>query len=412
MKKKIAVICAPLHGEFNPGMNSVDLGAYSLLKRTFPESDVHFYLLHEPEPHVKDVLYPQLPFTYEVFYNKLELIYQCDCIIFWGDFLHCYPFHLGLSKRLVRYGLAKDEADALNVIRKHFLLSEAPDEVLSKTIIFGSNFFINETTGILNETYKSSTFRLLKLAHRVWCRDILSAMRIAQVLGDFNTNFLGIDCSFFYEKKAIRIINALPQKTQRTTFKRLLSIGNTKNSKCGVFLGRMPKNVGEILPFINSFSNEVDAELEYLPWFWQSNQHYNKVRSGLSSIYIPSKKFELMELYSKIKDYNFIITDTYHLCLNAWRQGVPAICIGNGNSFLNSTLTDKKKEFFFLMYNAPDFYVFLGDIKSRKSRKEKINKITSRISNPDVINSIFNNIEMNLNSVEIELTKSISAAIK
>ena len=50
------------------------------------------------------------------------------------------------------------------------------------------------------------------------------------------------------------------------------------------------------------------------------------------------------------------------MCLNAWRLGIPALCIGSGAAVSKHSLSDKKKEVLFEMYGARDYYVFLEQL--------------------------------------------------
>ena len=413
MSKRISIICAPPHGEFNPGMHSVDLGAFTFFLKNNFHAEVHFCLLHHPEPALKRVLDEQLPFTYELFYEKLNELYTSDLIIYWGDFLQMLPFHKGLSGRLVKYGIAQSEDHGLQIIRRHFLLAEAPDEVLAKTIVFGSNFFINENNHFLDTEYGPALKRFVSNIKRIWTRDILSAMRVAHLKKDYTTSYLGIDCSFFYDYGIRETRLPLPvarEATPKRWWKK--QIATPASFTCGLFLGRMPDDVQSVMPFISGLAERLDANLEYLPWFWQSEKHYQQLKNGLPGIQMPTIQKKLMELYDAVTTYNFIITDTYHLCLNAWRMGVPAICIGKGSSaYGNTPLTDKKKELFYSMYGAGCFYVFLEDILRKQSRQERIEKIIYHITSHEIVDGVINTLQINKKAVEAELKKVVEAEL-
>lgn len=383
------------------------------LKNNF-KAEVHFCLLHHPETALKHVLDDQLPFTYELFYEKLDELYASDLIVYWGDFLHMYPFHTGLSRRLVKYGIAKSEVHGLEIIRRHFLLSEAPDEVLAKTIVFGSNFFINENKHFLQTEYGPALDRFVSNTKRIWTRDILSAIRIAHLKNDYTTSYLGIDCSFFYDYgiKASRLPLPISKELIPSSWWKKQKSAHATYT-CGVFLGRMPDDVQAVMPFISNLAERLDSNLEYLPWFWQAETHYQKLKNGLPDIHIPTGQKKLLELYDLVTTYNFIITDTYHLCLNAWRMGVPAICIGKGSSsYDNTPLTDKKKELFYSMYGAGHFYVFLEDIIEKKSRQERIEKMLSYITSQEIVDGIITTLQTNKTAIKAELKKVVKDVLK
>ena len=74
-------------------------------------------------------------------------------------------------------------------------------------------------------------------------------------------------------------------------------------------------------------------------------------------------------MLSSLSGYRCIITDTYHVCVNAWRMGIPAICIGEGGGKVSTSINDKKKEILYDMYGARRFYLFLESFRSLKSLK-------------------------------------------
>jgi len=402
--KKIAIVCAPPHSEFNPGMHSVDLGAYSFFQRhPFSEEiELNFYLLHEPEPRLKKFIDHQLPFTYTLFFNQLDALYQNDLIVYWGDFFHNAPFNRGLSRRLVRYGLAQNENEALDTIQKHFFLSEAPIEVLQKTVVFGSNYFINGTKDMLNDTFNHNSIRFFTHIKRVWNRDVLSALRMSHIKKDYTTNFLGIDCCFLFEN-GIKTVD----KESKGRIKSLFS--GKKKPKAGVFLGRMHEVLPQLIPFVTALKQGLNSDMEWIPWLWQNEEFYASMHKNLPDVVILPEYKNLMELFELLKTYDFIVTDTYHLCLNAWKMGIPAICIGSGNSLLDSTLTDKKKELFFDMYEAQDFYVFLDEIKDSESRIKRINLLAEFISNKEITGKITENIHHHKAIIEEQLHELVAS---
>jgi hypothetical protein len=231
--KKVAIICAAPHFEFNPGMHSVDLGAFHFFNNQFSEEvKLTFYIMHAPEAKLDAHLKSQLPFTYEILLNKLDELYQNDLIVYWGDFLHNQLYHQNLAKRLVNYNLVSEDK-AAETVNKHLFLTDAPIEVLQKTIVFGSNFFINPPASELDQNYIENSRRFFNAVKKVWVRDFLSALRVSQLTKNYTTNHLGIDCSFFFNKEIIEKTNA-PQNTRcKKNFMPLcigfIGFGKTKN---------------------------------------------------------------------------------------------------------------------------------------------------------------------------------------
>ncbi len=410
--KKIAIICAAPHFEFNPGMHSVDLAAFSFFSRhTFTEEiEPTFYLLHEPELRLKNFLNDQLPFKYELFLNQLDKIYASDLIFYWGDFLHNLPYHKELAKRLVQYNLIDNLEKAFDTVQQHFFLTDAPLEVLQKTVVFGSNFFINGSEDMLDETYTQNTTRFFNNIKRVWTRDILSAQRISHLKRNYTENYLGTDCSFLFDKGKKNKTEHENNHANPSWIKNLFS-GKPKN-KAGVFLGRMHKDFPPLFPFVNDLQKELHSNMEWIPWFWQNEEFYKSVKYNLPGVVFLPEQENIMALYESLKAYDYIVTDTYHLCLNAWRMGIPAICIGSGNSPIDGTLTDKKKEFFFYMYEAQDFYVFLEDIKDKGSRKQRIKSLAKYITQEKITENVNKNLTAHKAVIENQLVQLVASICK
>ena len=70
-----------------------------------------------------------------------------------------------------------------------------------------------------------------------------------------------------------------------------------------------------------------------------------------------SGREQLGALIEVIKQSDFIITDTYHLCVNAMRLGVPVLGIGLDEKDQKGTLGDFKKAVLFSMFGRDAQYV-------------------------------------------------------
>lgn len=63
------------------------------------------------------------------------------------------------------------------------------------------------------------------------------------------------------------------------------------------------------------------------------------------------KLFELSHCYA-------VMTDIYHLCVSAWRDGIPCLCFGNGTDDRIGPLCDEKKFIFHCAYNMQYCYFY------------------------------------------------------
>jgi hypothetical protein len=124
----------------------------------------------------------------------------------------------------------------------------------------------------------------------------------------------------------------------------------------GVFLGaRTP--IPEWLPgFCQGLSDRLGAPLEWLPWFDRD------VPAAVGHIAARPGSPTVGDLVGVLPRYRLVVTDTYHLAVNAWGAGTPAVCVGapeptpkTHDDYL--TLSDVKKHVFHMAYDATDFYL-------------------------------------------------------
>ena len=116
--------------------------------------------------------------------------------------------------------------------------------------------------------------------------------------------------------------------------------------------------------------------------------------------------YTLGDLYTALSRCRFVITDAYHLCVNAWRQGIPAVCVGTGGSSL-VRFHEKKKETFHLMYDASRFYVFTEDLSANSSPLA----VATALCDADLVRSIATRIRAHAVAAEQALVGELRAML-
>lgn len=115
---------------------------------------------------------------------------------------------------------------------------------------------------------------------------------------------------------------------------------------------------------------------------------------------------KLAKKLNVVNSCKLIVTDTYHLAVNSLREGVPVICIGLGAEPPMRTLSEKKKELLFGMFNARDSYIFIEDIAAfTKSGAAK--KLINLHLDGEYTKSIKSNIERSTLSARNKLLAAI-----
>ena len=340
-------------------MATVDLAAFCLVQRLAPEAEVTLYTFGSIS---RNTYQPgELPYAYLDVEAHRERFFNSDIFIFWGDFTHTRTYwHLErfAHEAADLYDAPADVQEAWK--QSHFdryspyiFLTPLAEERLKDVIVFGSTIITNEAKDQLDERYHEHFTRFFRGAGAVYFRDALSAAKISPLRG--NEASLGCDCALLLKEDDVRRIPGFVPAEQR--------------QGVGVFFGRSPSK-SKMMLFSRLVGRALGEHCTWLPWFTWYPASLKELAKVRLLGYKPSRKdMEVGMLLSALSGYRYIVTDTYHLCVNAWRMGVPAICIGQGAGISTTSLADKKKEILYEMYGARQFYVFLEWFQSIRSRR-------------------------------------------
>lgn len=327
---KVAAICAPSKSH-NTGMLSVDLAAMSLFPRTSPHTLKLFNV--EEEHTVPSLSGPVL--HYEKLSRQSDLN-EFDRVIYWGDFLQSRAYH---RRNVHKRGEARGhsiEFSEDSIVYPLLLLENAPKEILEKTIFFGNSVYINRLTDEADERYLSAISRVYAESRLVMLRDPISAFYAMRYSGGMrHDSTSGIDPSFLLSPfDDVRWQQSTPL---------------VERTRLGYSFGRGPAKDADSLAKMNAFVRAVADNVgatDIVNLSWLKSRKEDPVQG-------------LLKKLSTINSCRAVVTDTYHCAINALREGIPAICIGDGAESPTSTLSDKKKEILYLMFNIKDLYVFV-----------------------------------------------------
>jgi hypothetical protein len=345
---RVAVITAPNIGYRNTGMLTVDLAFESLRRRMGPGIDPTWYTLHTPEtvPLRECARGTDLPFRFRSLIEHVDELRDHDVVVFWGDFLHTRHYLAqDATNRLLDFGFAEDRDAARALLNRTLLLSEQPDDLLPRTLSYGGTILHNTQSDYEDKEFGPLFSRLMTRSHRVWMRDPVSAARIAQLRGDRTNEYFGSDAALLSRPGDL---DHLPT----TAWSEDLPDGGA----IGVFLGARTKIPAWLPDFCRGLADRFGAPLEWLPWFDRDIPP--------SVAHIPTRPGDhtIGDLVNVLPRYRLVITDTYHLCVNAWGAGTPVVCVGAPEPVPTTqddylTLSDVKKHVFHMSYDAADFYL-------------------------------------------------------
>jgi hypothetical protein len=315
--QKIAIICAHPAGT-NLGMISVDAATQSLEKH-FDNVEFIRYCSWRSLSKGDTLNY--------LHYSDPDQLTEFDYIIFWGDFLHWIGYATAdwlVKSRSMNLNIS-DEA-IIDLWYSLYLL-EGREDLQKKSILFGGTIYGLNSSQLSDSRYKKSLTSLIRNAILVKTRDILSANFVTQLVPE-KQNVYGCDCSLLLDHSYF----SSDIKIEKQVKYFLYSFARSGNKR-------------ELEQFVKSVEDTTALTGIYIPWIEKG--------ACISSL---ERSIKI------IQDAEFVLTDIYHLSLNSWREGVPAICIGNGNSVVVNSLSDKKKEIFYQQIFASNYFLFVEEI--------------------------------------------------
>lgn len=326
MPAKVAVVCASHNS--NSGMYSVDLAARSYLNSKGLE---HTFFLSQINP-AHEGRFGTL--AYER-YEKNEDLSGFTHILFWGDFLSNPVYgQLDYSFRDVEYGHSVDRAAGRSRWRELFSLFEHRDSVCAS---IGGNFQHNFEDG--DATIVESLRDIQERIAAFWPRDHFSAKNLARYVpfNRINDIHLGLDCAFL-----------LPPEDEAQSVQQFSYM---------FFRSKL----GNMSPLIEKLETSTGCKALKIN-NWLTLDHRTAERD-----------FRISR--RQISNSRFVLTDTYHVCVNSMACGVPVIGLGRAQGNQSGTLGDFKKWTLFNMMGLGDFYFeiqpeqdmesFLADVQER-----------------------------------------------
>lgn len=413
---RISVICAVAPGP-NPGMASVDLSAWSLLRRHVPDGAAVFYQLYTADELLADrpeaeraeaAARQKLPFEYRCARGRMDEIYSSDAIIYWGDFLHMAPYQQIVGRRLAQAGVTRDREEAAKLASEFFFLSEAPDEVLGKAVLFGGTLLFNSLRGAAQPDYERNFARLFRNAHSVRVRDVYSALYVNYVRQDYQRSYLGPDCALLLAPEELA---ALPRGAW--------TADPDAGTGCGgLFFGRSQQRVETLVQFARDLCQALECAPHWLPWGAKpafSMQYDVSSPDHVKARPAPEQWPLLGDLFELIRRYRVVITDTYHLCVNAWSVGVPAICIAETRSRQSYDVNcgsrfawRDKRQVLYGMYDALDFFVYGNELGDAEGRAARIRHLAAMLQDPRHVQAIVERMRRQADAVRGPLAAEIA----
>jgi hypothetical protein len=385
-------------------MHSVDLAARFFLERIGLGASATFYTLVHPGRWIPEwaARGAELPIDYVEAHERLDEIRSSDLLLYWGDFLHAHHYHKASVKVLVQLGMAAGEAEAMELQRRHHLLEGGSDDVLASAISFGTTLIANSEKDYSDEGYARALSRFARGARRIWVRDPLSAAKIGHLTGDHSTNHLGVDCAMLSRPEDLDSLS-----------KGAWSEEIAPGQYAGVYFGgRTDVRSEHFVPFVRRLCAIHGVKADWIPWLMRSS--ISKQEEGAwmhPDLRVRPASRMLGDLYAALRKYRFVVTDTYHLCLNSWRAGTPAVCVGGAESEMEKTaLGNKKKDVFYSMYEASDLYVESRWLET--AAESAAERIGAALGEARISRAIQERIEAHSAAIGAQLASALLGAVR
>ncbi|MGE9808305.1 polysaccharide pyruvyl transferase family protein [Janibacter sp. G1551] len=338
MSRVINVLCAPPNGR-NAGMASVDMAFGSVAPsgvavrywRMWDQSEwiePPGISCPRPDGTFED---PDTGLTYHLLRGRLDEFLDGDAAVYWGDFLHMAVYQRHTADVLHRRMGLLDEGAARESVADHLLLRSRATERLPQVLSYGSTLGMNTPSDYVGE-YGSDLNRFLTAANRVWLRDAYSAQTARIARGNADESCQALDAAFL-----------LGERDRRE-----------RDGSLAVFFGRSALAPEALARLGSRVARRLGLQPQLLPWgeepaFWpihdrrrfraawpglehgvanpsagQRRQTAQGVLRGTSSrAMAPSPS----DCFEQIARSSVVLTDTYHLAVNSWRLGTPAILV-------------------------------------------------------------------------------------
>lgn len=395
MSKSVSVIFAS-PSTYNSGMSLVD-SAWDkfVLRNQKTNLSVKKYRYNE-------ISYMGTDTGFETIIGNEESLLEADNIVYWGDFLHMDHYHQRKAKQLSEQKLYSSFEEALEQVQKVLLLKNMSKDYKQKVISFGTNQLLDKKYS--TDSYKiDDLYELIKLSAAWLPRDLYTS-HLAYLIKEGNVkNTVGTDCALLFWDHLF-VDGSIKRVTDRFENTRSKS-----KKKIAVYFGRSSERFYKLNRFAKSLASKLDAELVWVPWILREGKA-DKVKEKIYRLGINSslKESELRrDSFNCLNDFDLVVTDTYHLCVNAWANDVPAICVADTISTQRSSgemfSWNDKRHMFMQTINALDFFVHAQELDRRQRKIDRLNHLMFCLNNKEMLLGIANMIRKNANIAEKNL---------
>jgi hypothetical protein len=404
-------------------MATVDLAFGSVLRRNRIRARARYFQLYSMAQHLsrlddrrqsRALFRHAMPFAYQSLVKGAGDAHRSEVLVFWGDYMHARAYVHNVADILCDARLELSRADALARVYTALFIDGCDDDVLARTVTAGETLLSNSGTHDGDRRYADCARRFYGRAAGVSMRDAYSALRVMRWRGDEEIP-LGADCALLVSEDEI---DALPRSAW--TDRHALAAG----AVMGVFVGRTNGAAGPIGTLVADVCLALGFSAEWLPWLDSTvpPRKRDEVSASCPVMRVPDEwdtPPTLGDVLGRLARYRCVVTDTYHLCVNAWRIGIPAVCIGEalippGTCDVSAGPAGAwcdKRHVFYAMHEATDYYVFREELADERSYGATVRRIVRLIEDNVGVDVVRCHIAANVARAERRFLRHIAAAL-
>jgi len=382
-------------------MLSVELAFERVLARNDLDFQVKRYCLEVQDP-------LQISGAGVRFHNlrsNYEEALAADRILFWGDFLHAWNYlvydvlpEIKREPEFAKQVTDFKDREIAALLRKYLLLSQASDDVLAKSLSFGTTL-VGDHAHIhaIDPGYEADLRRFVSGCRGIWLRDVYSALRVAHFTGDYGRSYLGVDSALLLSREDLMTVAQGDAP---------LSAG----PYAAVHFGRTTAHHAQTLEFARLICARMGLAPRWLSWLHAKPEYFRQFRGTFPELDAGMPQDPPYgRLIAGLLGASLVITDTYHLSLLAWRAGVPVVCVGLGAQLPTRTISDKKKEIFHQMYGVGPFYVFVENLADAKQRQAKVETMLELLAEREIVSGACDVLAQHATAAEKSLVAALQA---
>jgi len=403
----ICISLAPLGqgGDINPGMITVDYAVISILKEAGKLDSALFCRLWAPNDSKVDGAQEPLELssflTGNVQYGGEEpgVGIVNKAILYWGDFQHGNLYSVQAADRLVKaqqiYGQPIDSLGEarLNTVR-YFQLDSSDGKFSYRYASYGTTLFQNTIRDVEDKLYLNRLSKLVVGADFIRFRDSYSANIAAQLKNEYALSYRGTDCALLSTKQELDDLIA-KHSSQKAISKGI-----------GWFVGRSTRYFPRLgyVKLINSLSKSLACKTVEVPWSDLGKTRFGRGLGPLKYLLLKKavniQKIEAVsDLLHIMREQHITFTDTYHVAVNSWALGVPAVLIYEpaprvvSNCNMGELLGFRDKRMLFGLTEQLEMFTNSAPLLKRsRYRKAKVAQLDRMVKNPELYQPVLDGL--------------------